>query len=131
MKTKLLALLLGTALVGSSTAVLAGPGKGRGDDQPRTEQRQQRHLSDNYGHKDRIDAGSMHRTGGDRYHPRWGKPGRHHAKRGHRGHHWSAQEHDRHHHGRPAPYAHYHGHDRHYDRHEPHNQLSIILHGHF
>lgn len=144
MKAKLLMFVLGAALVGGSTAALAGPGKGGGHDRPRAEQRQERYWGHDDRRKDRHYAGSRHQVRGDRHNPRWGKGhrhgprwgkghrhGRHWAKKHRHGHGWAKHRHYRHHAGRPGPHARYHGHGRHYRRHAPRNGVSIILHGHF
>ncbi len=124
MKTKLLVLILGAALIGSSTAALAGPGKGRGHDRPRAEQGHQRHGAGHQVRKDRIHPRHDRHARGHRHGPpRWAQ--------GHRGHGWSKHRPHRHYGRRAAPYPRYHSRARHYRGHEPINSLSIILHGHF
>ncbi len=128
MKTKLVALLLGAALAGGSTAGLAGPGKSDRHDRPRAERAQQHQWGDRHSRKDRVYASSRHHARDYRHGPRWGKGnghGRHHAKSRHHGHRWSSQRHYRHYDGHRRP------HGSHYHRHVPPNRLSIILHGHF
>ncbi len=123
MKAKLLALILGAALVGSSTAALAGPGRGGGHDRPRAEQGHQRHGVGHQFRNDRIYAPPNRYARGHRHGPHWSQ--------GHRGHGWSKHRPHRHYAKRVAPYPRYHSGARHSRGHEPINSLSIILHGHF
>lgn len=131
MKTKLLALLLGAALAGSSAAVLADSGTGGGHDRHRAEQGRQRHWDGNDLRKDRVHARTRHHAQRDRHDSRRGKAARHHAKNAGHAQRWPAHRSYRHYGRHPVPHARYHGHSRYHHRHAPASQLSIILHGHF
>lgn len=145
MKTKLLALILGAALVGSSTAALAERERGGRHDRPRAEHRYERDYDRAEWRRDRVHARSDRYDRGHRRDPHWARGHGHgkHWKKGHRhGKHWKkshrhgrhwAKKHRRHDHyyARPAHPHRYHGKRHHRPYYEPFNSLSIILHGHF
>jgi hypothetical protein len=130
MKTKLFALILGAALVGSSTLALAGPGHNGRHDRARAEQGHQPHWKGNQARKDRVYRGPERHTRG--HGPKWHKG---HGSRWNKGHRhargWSKHRHHSHYAKRAAPHRSYKRHVRHDHRRKPVNNLSIILHGHF
>lgn len=130
MKAKLLVLILGAAFAASSTAVLAGPGRGDGHDRPRAERGHQRHADANrFGH-DRDYAKPNRHGRAQHGMPYWAQGHRH-------GQRWSMHRPHRNYAWRAAPHPKYHSHSRyrgaarHYRGHGPSNSVSIILHGHF
>lgn len=130
MKARLLVMILGAALAASSTAALAGPGRGERHDRPHAERGYQRHADANrFGH-DRDYAKPDRRARARHGMPYWAQGHRH-------GRHWSRHRPHRNYAWRAAPRHRYYGHPRyrssarHYHRHAPSNGVSIILHGHF